>query len=225
MKELTSFFQGIASDLPEDDPRPRWNNAWLSGLDAVSLCTMLYTFKPLNYFEVGSGNSTRFARETISHFGLPTRLWSVDPEPRVDIDRLCDMKLKIPLEDVSLDIFGELEAGDILFVDGTHQVFMNSDTAVFFLDILPILKPGVIVHLHDIFLPSDYPPTWIDRYYSEQYMLAASLLAERSRLEVMLPVFFIYQEQQLADLLLPLWQNLPMVSRHGASFWMKIKSS
>ena len=64
---------------------------------------------------------------------------------------------------------------------------MNSDVAVFFLDILPNLAPGVVVHIHDVFLPDDYPPQWIERYYSEQYLLACYLLAESTKFDVILP--------------------------------------
>jgi hypothetical protein len=101
-------------------------------------------------------------------------------------------------------------------------VFMNSDVAVLFLEILPRLKPGVWVELHDILLPYDYPPEWTGRYYSEQYMLAAYLLGGGKGVHIALPNAYISQDPDLRTVLDPLW-NLPgfeEVERHGGSFWM-----
>jgi hypothetical protein len=88
-------------------------------------------------------------------------------------------------------LFDDLTAGDILLVDGSHRVFMSSDVAVVFLDILPRLKPGALIYFDDISLPLDYPPEWMDRYYSEQCLLAATLLAEGPHLEIVLPCTFV----------------------------------
>jgi hypothetical protein len=84
----------------------------------------------------------------------------LDPEPRAQIDALCDTSIRRRLEDCDLSMFDQLEAGDILFFDGSHRVFTNSDVTVFFLELMPRLKPGVIVHIHDIFLPCS---SWIAR--------------------------------------------------------------
>ena len=116
------------------------------------------------------------------------------------------------------------------------MVFTNSDVAVIFLEVLPRLQPGVLVHLHDIFLPYDYPPEWRDRYYSEQYVLAAMLLGQTSRFNVALPNAFIGRDPELRAVLAPLWRDpgfAPPVSTHGqpaamadrsgvgSSFWMR----
>src|SRR5690606_30946570 len=98
-----------------------------------------------------------------------------------EIDMICDNVFREPLEDVGLEIFDALGAGDILYIDNSHRAFMNSDVTVVFLDILPRLKPGVLVQIHDVTLPYDYPEVWIDRHYSEQYLLAAWLLARGTR--------------------------------------------
>jgi hypothetical protein len=103
---------------------------------------------------------------------------------------------------------------------------MNSDVTVVFLEILPRLKPGVLVQLHDILLPYDYPPEWTNRFYSEQYLLAAYLLAEGDKLNIVLPNAFISYERELSGILDEIWNN-PNIegvkSRKGSSFWFEIK--
>src|SRR5262249_24729176 len=135
------------------------------GLDVVALYYFLSAFEPTTFLEVGSGNSTMVARRAIRDQRLATTITSIDPMPRANIDGICDVVLREPLENLSdLSIFEQLRAGDILFLDSSHRVFMNSDVSVFFIDILPVLNPGVLVHIHDVFLPDDYPPEWIERY-------------------------------------------------------------
>ncbi|NLW90439.1 MAG: class I SAM-dependent methyltransferase [Syntrophomonadaceae bacterium] len=214
------LFENIAPVLDEGNLRPAWHNNWISGFDLISLCGLINHNRPRNYIEIGSGNTTKFARETIQHYMIRTRITSIDPQPRATIDRLCDTVIRERLEDVDLQIFQELYAGDIVFMDGSHHTLMNSDASVFFLDILPNLPPGVFVGIHDIFWPDDYPPDWSSRYYSEQYLLAAYLLAEGSSLEVVLANNYIAQDRELSSVLNPLWVLLPWVTRHGAAFWM-----
>jgi len=94
-------------------------------------------------------------------------------------------------------VFDELAAGDILFLDSSHRVFMNSDVTVFFLEILPRLKPGILVHVHDIFLPADYPPDWNQSLFAEQYLLAAMLLCGSPPFRVVFPSHFVAIDREL----------------------------
>ena len=146
------------------------------------------------------------------------------PEPRAAIDAVCDHVYRSPVESVGLEVFDSLQPGDILFVDSSHRVFMNSDVEVIFLDVLPRLKPGVLVHFHDIWLPYDYPERWVDRYYSEQYMLAALLLFG-DQYEIVLPNRFITEDQELGDVLSPLWNSAELAGAptQGGSFWIRRK--
>jgi len=203
---------------------PHWNNDMFAATDAFCLYALLCQNNPVHYLEIGSGNSTRFARRAIRDHALRTRITAIDPTPRCEITGICDELIRTSFEDVDLAVVDRLAAGDILFCDSSHRVFMNSDVAVFFLDVLPRLKPGVFVHLHDIYLPDDYPAEWIDRYYSEQYLLACCLLAETARFEILLPNHFISTDPELQQLVTDLWQGagLPPVPVHGESFWMKI---
>jgi hypothetical protein len=226
---LTQFlkFTDNFLDIPVEETgrpeQPCWRNGWLPGLDLVSLYSLLALTNPKRYVEVGSGNSTRTARLAIREHGLRTTITSVDPQPRAEIDALCDQVIREPLEQTSLTIFGELEPGDILFIDGSHRTLMNSDATVLLLDVLPVLVPGVLVEVHDVLLPWDYPPEWAERFYSEQYLLAAYLLANEPPFKVVLPNAFISMDSELAARLQPLWSHAELagVETHGGSFWLE----
>jgi Methyltransferase domain len=194
---------------------------------------MLVEFRPKRFVEVGSGYSTRFARRAIREHSMPTRITSIDPAPRAEIDQLCDSVIRRPLEEVDLCVFDELEPGDILFIDSSHRTFSNSDVTALFMDVLPRLRSGVVVHLHDIFWPYDYPPEWANRYYSEQYLLGAYLLGDRaSRVTVLLPNAFVIHDRELAEVCKPLLEIAGIrrpktadCSPHGlggCSFWLTL---
>lgn len=209
-----------------NEDNPSWNNEYLPGLDIISLYSMVSEFKPNYYIEVGSGNSTKVARKAIKENNLKTKVISIDPFPRANIDHLADQVIRKPFE--NLDdydiILNNLQANDILFIDNSHRLFSNSDVMIFFLDILPFLKKGVIVHVHDIYLPYDYPQFMCDRFYNEQYMLAAFLLSNPAKYNVLLPAFFVYEDKELNKALEPFWShpNLKNVEQHGGSFWFSI---
>lgn len=200
---------------------PYWNNCYLPGLDSIALYGFLSINDPALYVEVGSGNSTKFARSAIKSQNLQTKIISIDPQPRAEVDPLCDEVIRQPLEEADLSIFDKLRSGDILFIDGSHRLFMGSDVAVTFLEIIPRLPSGVLIEFHDIFLPYDYAPEWAKYYYSEQYMLAAFLLAESPKVEVLLPNAFISSDLELQKVLNPIWQSIPGIEPYGASFWIK----
>ena len=204
---------------------PYWRNDYLGGLDPVTLYAFLSLNNPRVYLEIGSGNSTKFARKAIEDQHLQTRILSIDPHPRAEIDRLCDAVRRERLEETDLSIFNTLASGDILFVDGSHRVLMNSDVTVVFLEILPRLRPGVLVYIDDIYLPLDYPPEWIARNYSEQYLLAVLLLAGATRYEIVLPCGFVSDDAELMKILDPLWNDGPLAEAAGSGngFWLRIR--
>jgi hypothetical protein len=175
--------EAISAD-PTSPSEPYWNNQWFSALDGMALYALVANRKPAHVIEVGSGNSTKFAARAIRDHGLSTRLTSIDPSPRAEIDALCQRVVRQPLERVDSTLFAELVRGDILVVDNSHRAFTNSDVTTFFLEILPRVPAGVLVHVHDIFLPWDYPTEWSSRYYSEQYLLACWMLANPDRVRL-----------------------------------------
>jgi hypothetical protein len=234
LRDNATLLEGITHD-PEHERSylPFWNNQFFSGLDAASLVNFIAWKRPMQYLEIGSGHSTRFARYTVNTLKLTTKITSVDPMPRQDIDQICDEIVRTPLELCDLTIFAELKPRDILFFDGSHRAFSNSDVTVFFFEIMPNLKPGVIVHLHDIFIPNDYPAVWNHRLYNEQFILAAMLMCDKLPFEVIAPIAFISQDQALsADAKrafrsqtggrdIPFF-NLSESNVAGVSFWMEI---
>jgi len=213
-----------ADETNEDEPS--WNNGFFPGLDMVGLYGMLAINKPQVFMEIGSGNSTKVARKYCTDFKAETRIVSIDPFPRATIDHLADEVIREPLENLrNLDLITDrLNPGDVLFIDNSHRSFANSDVTVCFLELFPRLKKGVIVHIHDIYLPEDYPQFMCDRFYNEQYLLAAFLLANPSKYRTILPNYFISQDDQLNKILKPLWEHpaLKGVEQHGGSYWLEI---
>src|SRR5690554_3295967 len=185
---------------------------------------MLAINKPKKYIEVGSGNSTKVAYKAKKENNLDTEIISIDPMPRAEIDHLADQVIRKPFEEIDYNMIHSLEENDILFIDNSHRILPNSDSMVFYLEILPRLKKGVIVHIHDIYLPYDYPQFMCDRFYSEQYGLAMFLLANPIKYDTVLPNFFISEDKELSDLISPIWkhENLNGVEKHGGSYWIKI---
>jgi len=214
----------LDSSVETDPAKPAWNNGYLPGLDMIGIYTMIARFKPKRYIEIGSGHSTRMANKAIVELELSTEFISIDPKPRAEIDQLPNRIIREPFENIDFDIVGALGPNDILFIDNSHRILPNSDSMVFFLEILPRLKRGVIVHFHDIYLPYDYPQFMCDRYYTEQYGLAIYILVNRGKYETMLPNYFISEDKELSELIAPIWEhkNLKDVERHGGSYWIRI---
>lgn len=216
-------FAAIALDGDYAGLAPFWHNTWFPPLDGMALHTILCDSNPALFIEIGSGISTKFARRAIAGHGLRTRVISIDPQPRNQIDRLADHNIRAPLESVDQQIFDELGENDILFLDSSHRAFQNSDVTTFFLEVLPRLKPGVIVHLHDIYLPYDYPSGHLWRLWNEQYLLATALLYGGKTLEILFPCWYVSQDPELSALTNASLRKgaLAGLSVHGASFWMR----
>lgn len=202
-------------------PAPAWINPWLLGLDTASLYGLIRDHAPVSYVEVGSGMSTSIARRAITDGELRTRITSIDPQPRSEIEALCDRSVRGPLESIDLATFEELRAGDIVFMDGSHQVFTNSDATVFFLDVLPRLPPGVMVGVHDILLPDDPLPEWAGYHWAEQYLMAAHLLGGGKGITLELACHYVTEYSDLHGILDPLWDSpeLAGLDRRGFTFW------
>ena len=219
-KDIKSF------DIEKDENQPAWNNGYFPGLDIISLYTMIAFFKPKMFIEIGSGNSTKVVRKCLIDNNLNTKVVSIDPFPRGNINHLVDECIRQPIENIVNNqfIIDDLHAGDILFIDNSHRCLPNSDVMVCFMELLPNLKRWVIVHVHDICLPYDYPQNMCDRFYSEQYVLAAFLLANPEKYKTIFPSCFIGEDKELNDIISPIWQfpNSINADKYGGSFWIEI---
>ena len=213
--------------MEESAVTPYWKNGFFHGLDAVALYCLTAKWRPRRFIEVGSGHSTKFVRRAIIDHNLSTHVTSIDPEPRYEIDEICDRVIRKPLEELDLDVFDELEAGDVCFIDGSHRCFTNSDATVALVEVLPRLKPGVFVHVHDIFLPWDYPAHLNDLYLSEQYVLAAYILGAGQLVDIVLPNFYICLEPTLHEILAPFWRKFTwaVMATNGTSMWLRRSAS
>lgn len=227
---LIDAMGGLQPDFAEiplggvyEDAEPFWLNAWFPPLDAMVLTQMLRSTNPDRFVEVGSGVSTKFARRAVNRYGLRTKLISIDPQPRNEIDRLCDQVLRKPLEACDPAMFEALQPGDVFFLDSSHRSFQGSDVTVFFLEILPRLKPGVIVQIHDIYLPDDYISGHVRRMWNEQYLLAAALLYGPDAFEILFPCWFAGQDADLARRAAGVLKHGPLetLNLYGASFWLR----
>jgi predicted O-methyltransferase YrrM len=157
-------------------------NGGYMAVDAHVYYGLIRHYKPRRIIEIGNGNSTLLALAAVERNRAArreTRLVSIDPEPwdrfRGGLPGLEMIVEKV--QDVPLELFAELDDGDILFIDSSHVIRSGNDVHYEYLEILPRLRPGVLVHIHDISLPMPYPKTYYDnqRYWNEQYLLQAFL--------------------------------------------------
>ncbi|MCY4231404.1 MAG: class I SAM-dependent methyltransferase [Alphaproteobacteria bacterium] len=157
-------------------PEPRWDQDWFPRLDAAMLYALARQRPPRRVVEVGSGHSTRFLLRALRDSSAETVVTAIDPAPRADLTGL-EERLTLrrqTVQEVGSRLFATLEAGDWLVVDSSHIAMPGTDVDFLFGHILPALPSGVLLHVHDIFLPDPYPEDWAWRGYNEQ--LAAALL-------------------------------------------------
>jgi len=177
-------------------------NGAFGSFDAEVLHCMIRHYQPKKIVEVGSGFSTLVsanASKLNKEDGVKTELFAVEPYPNVTLKKgfpgLTELIQK-PVEQVDLDYFSQLGENDILFIDSSHVVKIGSDVNYLYLEVLPRLKKGVIVHVHDIFFPSEYPKGWVlsnHVFWSEQYLLQAFLTFNYA-FEVLWASYYMHQK-------------------------------
>ncbi|TVQ52922.1 MAG: class I SAM-dependent methyltransferase [Rhodobacteraceae bacterium] len=158
--------------LPPADPPPRWGQDWFPSADAAALLAVLADRPPARIVEVGAGHSTRFFAAAAPQ----AEMRAIDPAPRARLPERVALRAE-PLSPAHAPLFEALAPGDVASFDGSHILFPHTDVDLMLTAILPVLKPGVLVHIHDVFLPDPYPPEWTWRGYGEQIGVAAWLLA------------------------------------------------
>jgi hypothetical protein len=158
-------------------------NPQFSWLDARALFVLLHAWRPRRIIEVGSGYSSLLIADVNRRwFGGGIPVTCVEPYPRAFLRNRIDgisRLIESRVQDVPVAEFAALGAGDILFIDSSHVTKTGSDVNRLYFDVLPTLAPGVRIHIHDIFLPHDYPPAWAideNRSWNEQYLVRALLM-------------------------------------------------
>jgi hypothetical protein len=188
---LKSFcFSEELKDIPEhrvDDLSFYLNNGSFESGDAEYLYNLIRLKKPARIIEIGSGNSTLMAMRAIkkNEEGLPgyqCKHVCIEPYEMPWLGKTGATVLRQRVEELDMAVFSELERNDLLFIDSSHVIRPQGDVLFEYLELLPSLRTGVIVHIHDIFSPRDYPKQWVVdevRLWNEQYLLEAFLTNNR----------------------------------------------
>ncbi|MGF1477160.1 MAG: class I SAM-dependent methyltransferase [Geminicoccaceae bacterium] len=212
----------FASDLEKlagPPPAPRWNQDWFARLDAAVAYSLIRQERPGRILEIGSGHSTRFIARAIADGALATHHMAIDPKPRASLDGLPVTWHRCPLQDMAPKALPDLAEGDVLFVDSSHLFVPGSDVDIIFGQLIGRFPAGVLVHVHDVFLPDSYPADWSWRGYNEQ-SLVAMLLTSRAE-----PVFASHwivtrHGHELASSIV---DRLPLVTgARETSFWLRL---
>jgi predicted O-methyltransferase YrrM len=166
-------YRGDFARFGGDPPAPRFEQDWFPRLDAAIAYALVRERRPCRIVEIGSGHSSRVMARAIADGGFPVDFTAIDPQPRAPLAGLPVRHIDRRLQDAPMGIFAALEAGDILFIDSSHKLSPGSDVELLMMQILPAIPAGVLVHIHDIFLPGGYPASWAWRNYNEQSAVAA----------------------------------------------------
>lgn len=181
--DLLSTIDAFAAELlrinGQPPPAPRWTQDWFPRLDAAAAYAVVRRTQPARIVEVGAGHSTRFLARAVADGKLATSIMAIDPAPRARLDGLDVRLIKKTVEQAGDEPFMDLKGGDILSIDSSHVLMPGTDVDVLLNRVLPGLPSGVLVHLHDIFLPDDYPEDWDWRGYNEQLAVAALILGSQ----------------------------------------------
>lgn len=200
------------------------NSAFGPG-DAEIFYALVRHLKPKRVVEVGGGHSTRFAKAALmknAAEGASGRQMCIEPYESPWLEQMDVEVIREPVEALDAKFFADLERGDILFIDSSHVVRPQGDVLHLFHGVLPHLSPGVMVHVHDVFTPRDYPLQWLERrwFWTEQYVLEA-LLVNNDRYEVALAVNHLFHEARQA-----LTQACPVLAsrsnKEPGSFWFRV---
>jgi len=232
--EMLRWFDKIAARYPAhpfpEQPAPgrlyHYANPSFPLADALALLGFLAEVRPRRYVEVGAGYSSCAAIDINEQYlGGTLRMTFIEPHPETALElfgagsRYCACVLPQRLQDTPLSLFTDLDAGDVLFIDSSHVGKTGSDVLDYLFRILPQLRPGVLVHVHDIFYPFEYPKVWIvdqNRSWNEAYFLRAFLCAN-PRFRVLYLSSWIYRcRRHLFETRMPL-----CIQHAGGSLWMQ----
>jgi predicted O-methyltransferase YrrM len=236
LREVVDRFGDELNGLPRGQPDAAAgeyfvHNGAFESVDGEIYYAMIRAHRPARVLEIGAGWSTLLALRALRANraeGAEGRLLAVEPYPhefvRAAIGREPETaELRdVPVQDLSLAVFESLGPGDILFIDSSHVLRIGSDVQYEFLEILPRLRAGVLVHVHDVFLPGEYPRDWVlgpeHRFWNEQYLLQA-YLADNSRSEVVWGSSWMHRRHP--EDLAKAFASYDRRTRFPGSFWFR----
>jgi hypothetical protein len=216
----------VFASEPTDDPNEYAASSVIYPLlDALVLQAMLQHLRPKRVIEAGSGDSSLVtARVNREILGGELEFTCIEPYPRDflvnGVPGISELRQE-EIQDTPLELFDELGDGDVFFVDTSHTVKTGGDVTWIFHQIIPRLKPGVVVHIHDAFLPGDYPKQWVMEGWgwNESYLLQA-FLAFNAVWQVTFGVQYMIQNHK--ELLHDAFEQLERVNLYaGGSLWMR----
>lgn len=231
--ELLATLAEFMADLPfpaQPDAAYRYHldNPTYGWTDGTILHAMLRHIRPDRVIEVGSGYSSAMLLDTadgwLDQGGRKVQIRFIEPYPQLlqDLMRPGDEARTeidaVPVQDVPLEVFDTLEAGDLLFIDSTHVAKAGSDVNHLFFEVIPRLASGVWIHIHDIFMPFEYPQGWVreGRAWHEAYLLRA-LLINNDQLRVRWFQSFMWTRHR--DLVM---KSVPGVDNNlGGNIWLQ----
>ena len=203
-----------------------FENPAYSYSDAIFYYLVLRRFRPRRLIEIGSGYSTCIALDTDELFlGSSLEMTCIEPYPRLmkSLVRSADLsRITLrpeALQETPLEVFDQLGKDDVLFIDSTHVSRIGSDVNRLFFDVLPRLEPGVLVHIHDVFYPFEYPRHWVmeGRAWNEIYVLRA-FLEFNDRFEILLFNTYLTEfHRKFVE------ERFPLCLRNtGGSLWLRV---
>jgi predicted O-methyltransferase YrrM len=224
--QLFEFYKDQPFSAQQTAGRRYWfENPAYSYSDAILLYCMMRHLRPRRIIEVGAGYSSAAILDTNELF-FENSIECTFIEPQTQLlhsllkngDTVRITLLEKPLQEVASEVFAELQANDILFIDSSHVAKTDSDVNHIFFRILPLLKSGVFIHFHDIFYPFEYPLDWVyeGRAWNEAYLLRAFLQYNR-QFEIQLFNTFIdwFHKEKY-------FRAMPLVKENtGGSIWIK----
>lgn len=241
MKRLTEdllLFQRSTKSFPHVKDLLDYGEGYQQ-VDALMLFGMLMQHKPKRYVEIGGGMSTYFANFARQQYKQPyTKIITFEPFPYPGLKTIEDIELIPKLgQDIPIEFFDQLEAGDIMFVDSSHVVKIDGEVNYFVLEVLPRLRPGVLIHFHDIPFPYNIPHPadfWITSrkvetldqirepmYWTEPAFLQAFLMYNDSfKIELSLPMLRHFDEDFLKRVI-PDYKTLEQSPNSFSSLWIK----
>lgn len=230
---LLNSFNEYYAELPftrgkQPNLRYQFDNEYYSSSDGIVLYSMIRHFKPKRIIEIGSGFSSANMLDTNElFFDNKIEITFIEPFPEerlipimTEMDKKQTTIIKSDVQLIPLEVFKNLQTGDILFVDSTHAVKTGSDVNYILFEILPALQSGVLIHFHDIYYPFEYPKDWVFRGFgwNEAYFLKAFLM-NNNKFEIIFFTDYLHSHHQES------FNEMPLaVKGSGSSLWIEKKA-